>query len=153
MALRRIYFEDLDEGAQFWSSRHRVDGREMLEYSRRNDPWPFHLDEQAGRASPFGQLIASGGYVVTLMYRMAHNIYNTEQVAWALLGGYGGSIRFQHPVKADDDLRLRISVQDKRSASKPGRGLTTLRHEIFNQDDEVVYVCDALVALAMRPPQ
>lgn len=153
MAPRTIYFEDLEEGAQFWGHDHVVDRQEMLEYNRRNDPWPFHVDEQAGRGSPFGQLIASGGYVVTLMYRMAHTLYNTEERTWALLGGYGGSIRFQQPVKADDRLRLRLTVQDKRSGNKPDRGLATIRHEIFNQGDAVVYVCDALVALARRPLQ
>lgn len=151
MVARSVYFEDLETGAQFWADGHLVDAHEMLEYNRRNDPWPFHVDDGAAQASPFGQLIASGGYIVTLMYRMAHTIYNTERARWVFLGGYGGSIRFQQPVNGGDRLRLRITVQDKREANKPGRGLATIRHEIFNQDEAVVYVCDALVALATRP--
>lgn len=147
---RRIYFEDLEQGAQFWGSDHVVDGQEMLEYNRCNDPWPFHVDAQAGRESPFGELIASGGYVVSLMYRMGHGIYNTDSAVWEFLGGYGGSIRFQQPVKAADRLRMRITVLDKRPVTKPGRGLATIRHEMLNQDGAVVYVCEALVALATR---
>jgi acyl dehydratase len=41
----------------------------MLEFSRRNDPWPFHVDEAAAALSPYGGIVASGGYIVTLWYR------------------------------------------------------------------------------------
>jgi hypothetical protein len=54
-----VYFEDLVEGQEFVSDEVAVDKDEMLEYAK-NDPWPFHVDEEAAKASPFGGLIASG---------------------------------------------------------------------------------------------
>ena len=64
-----VYFEDLDEGAVHWGSECPVEKDVMLDYGRRYDPWPFHIDEEAAKLSPFGGLIASGGYIISLMYR------------------------------------------------------------------------------------
>ena len=64
--MRTVYFEDLDAGSVHLGRECTCDRDEMLEYSRRNDPWPFHVDEAAAAQSPFGGLIASGGYIVTL---------------------------------------------------------------------------------------
>ncbi len=44
-----IYFEDLEEGAVRWGSEQLADREEMLAYARRNDPWPFHLDDAAAK--------------------------------------------------------------------------------------------------------
>ena len=63
-----VYFEDLDTGSVHHGSECICDEDEMLEYSRRNDPWPFHIDEAAATHSPFGGVIASGGYIITLWY-------------------------------------------------------------------------------------
>ena len=67
-----MYFEDLNVGDSWTSAEHTVDHEEMLAYGRTNDPWPFHANPEAATRSPFGGLIASGGYTITLMYRMSH---------------------------------------------------------------------------------
>ena len=150
MAVRTIYFEDLAENVEFWSEEFVVDEDEMLEYSLRNDPWPFHTDTEAAKAAPYGEIIASGGFIVTLMYRSAHSIYNNSNEAWAFLGGFEWQVKFHKPVKAGDKLRNKTTVSDKRQSSKPGRGLAKIRHELINQDDQVVFTCEALVLLATR---
>ncbi len=38
----------------------------MLAYARNFDPWPMHTDEAAAAQTPFGELIASGGYTISL---------------------------------------------------------------------------------------
>jgi hypothetical protein len=47
----KIYFEDLDEGTVFRGDECVADKNEMLEYARKNDPLPFHVDEEATRNS------------------------------------------------------------------------------------------------------
>jgi acyl dehydratase len=44
-----VYFEDLVVGASFLSDEVAIDRDEMLAYHRRNDPWPFHVDEDRRR--------------------------------------------------------------------------------------------------------
>jgi acyl dehydratase len=146
-----VYFEDLDVGSVHLGRECTCDRDEMLEFSRRNDPWPFHVDEAAAARSPFGGLIASGGYIITLWYRSLIEIYNTPKATWAFLGAFDWKLKFLAPVRPADTLRARVTVKDKRPWIKPGRGLVTLAHEIVNQRAEVVCTVEVLVLLATRP--
>ena len=92
-----VYFEDLVVGASFLSDEVTVDHEEMLAYNRRNDPWPFHVDEAAAAQNPYGGLIASGGYTITLMYRLGHQIYNVPGRRWAVLGASEWHLKFPAP--------------------------------------------------------
>ncbi len=145
-----VYFEDLQMGSVFLGLECVCDKDEMLEFSRRNDPWPFHIDEVAAARSPFGGLVASGGYIITLWYRSLVEIYNTPKATWAFLGGLDWKLKFRAPVRAADTLRARVTVRDKRLWIKPDRGMVTLFNEILNQRSEVVCTVEVMVLLATR---
>ncbi len=144
--MEKIYWDDLDEGAVFWGDTVVVDPEEMLEYARRNDPQPFHLDEDAAKATPFGGLIASAGYTVTLWYRSSIPILTKL----AFLGGFEWLIKLPAPVRPDDELRVRIEIRNKKASSKPGRGYVVAFQEIWNQDDTIVFTCEVTWMLATR---
>ncbi len=59
-------YDDLVIGEKFTSDFLTVDGAEMLAFSREYDPQWFHADEEKSRQSPFGEVIASGVYVLVL---------------------------------------------------------------------------------------
>jgi acyl dehydratase len=146
-----IYFEDLVVGDAFVSDEEPVDRAEMLAYNRRNDPWPFHVDEAQAASGPYGGLIASGGYTITVMYRLGHQIYNVPGRRWAVIGALEWRVRFPAPVRAGDRLRLRITVKDKRESSRPRRGHFDLLYEMLNQDDAVVLSVLLTGLIARRP--
>ena len=131
----KIYWEDLEEGRVFWGDAVTVDKDEMLDYAKRNDPQPFHLDEEAAKATPFGGLIASAGYTVTLWYRSGKPILTSL----AFLGGFEWLIKLPAPVRANDRLRVRVDVIGKKASSKHDRGYVASFHEILNQDEAVVF--------------
>lgn len=145
-----VYFEDLEIGSVHLDREVACDKDEMLEYGRRNDPWPFHVDEVAAAHSPFGGIIASGGHIITLWYRSLIEIYNTPQSTWAFLGGFDWKLRFLAPVRAADTLRAKVTIKDKRLSNKPGRGVITLFHEILNQRSEIVCTVEVIVLVATR---
>jgi acyl dehydratase len=146
-----VFFEDLESGSVHLGGECICDKDEMLEYGKRNDPWPFHVDEAAAAASPFGTLIASGGYVITLWYRSLIEIYNTPKSTWAFLGGLDWKVKFRAPVRAQDTVRVRVTVKDKRLWIKPGQGMVTLFNELLNQRSEVVCTVEVMVLMATRP--
>ena len=76
--MKKVYYENLDEGLVHWGGECIVDKDEMLEYNRKNDPWPFHVDEKVAAQSPFGGLIASSGYTITLMCRLGYHRFSKE---------------------------------------------------------------------------
>ena len=147
-----VYFEDLEVGTRYVSPESIVvDEDEMMEYNRKNDPWPFHVDEEAAKKSPFGGIIASGGYTLTLAYRLSHSIYNTPDSPWAFLSGFDWHIKFPVPVRASDTLTYSLEVLNKRLSSKPGRGVANGREQLTNQDGEVVYDVEFVFLMATRP--
>ena len=139
-----IYFEDLNAGDSWISPELTVDHDQMLANARTNDPWPIHINPEAAAKTPFGGLIASGGYTITLMYRLSHEIANHPDRRWAFLGGFDWHLKFSEPVRSGDRLHARITILDKRASSKPGRGILKIRTEVIN--DRGAWCC------RLRPP-
>jgi acyl dehydratase len=147
-----VYFEDLVVGASFLSEEVTIEHEEMLAYNRRNDPWPFHVDEASAARTPYGSLIASGGYTITLMYRLGHQIYNVPGRRWAVLGASEWHLKFPAPVRAGDRVRLRITIKDKRDSSRPQRGHFDLLYELLNQAEKVALSVLVAGLIERRPP-
>jgi acyl dehydratase len=132
-----LYFEDLTPGRVFDLGTTVVDRDEMLAFARRFDPQPFHVDEEAGKASIFGALAASGWFTASLWMRA----YADGVLARASsLGSPGGEeIAWPAPVFAGDELRASMEVVEaRRSRSRPTLGLVKLRAWL-RRGDEVVY--------------
>ena len=147
-----VYFEDLAVGESFASEAVTVDREEMLAYNRRNDPWPFHVDEAAAARTPYGGLIASGGYTVTLMYRLGHQIYDVPGRRWRVLGASEWQLRFPAPVRLGDRLQLKVTVDGKRESGRPERGHIDLLYELVNQKGDVALSVLVAGLIARRPP-
>ena len=148
-----IYYEDLNKGDVFWGDKVIADPEEMMAYNRLNDPWPIHVDEEAAKASPFGGIIASGGYTITLMYRSLLGVYNNADLRWDFLGGLDWQLKFVAPVRPGDRLRTSLTIDSKRLSSKPGRGLLNNRNEVVNQNDEKVMTLNVVALIATRPTE
>ena len=146
-----MYFEDLSVGDTWVSSECTVDHEEMLAYGRTNDPWPIHVDPEAAAKSPFAGLIASGGYTISLFYRLSHEIVNRPDRRWAFLGGFDWHVKFLEPVRSGDRLHERITILEKRSSSKPGRGIVKQFVEVINDRKRVVLSIESTALLATRP--
>src|SRR5690349_21573704 len=56
---RMRYFEDFAEGQVFELGEATLTEADVLEFARRYDPQPFHVDPAAARHSLYGGLIAS----------------------------------------------------------------------------------------------
>jgi acyl dehydratase len=110
---------------------------EIVEFARRYDPQPFHVDEAAGRASAFGGLVASGWQTCGIAMRMYVDAVLRRA---ASLGSPGvEKVRWTKPVRPGDVLRLRVEVLEARpSESRPHVGLVRSRWQLTNQDGETV---------------
>lgn len=133
----RIYWEDFRPGDVREFGALTVQRDEIVDFARRFDPQPFHLDEAAGRETPYGGLIASGWHTCALAMRMMCDEYLLDA---ASLGSPGlDSIRWTAPVRPGDTLRMRLAVLATREMqSRPGTGLVDTRWELFNQHGERV---------------
>lgn len=146
-----LYFDDIQIGDRREVGDYTFTREEILEFGRRFDPQPFHVDEQAAKRSPYGGLIASGWHTVSVCMRI---------VVTSMLGEESGSlgspgadeIRWLKPVRPGDTLRVLTEVIEKRpSSSKPDRGLIKLRWTALNQDGEAVMTMIGLGIFCCRP--
>ena len=131
------YFEDYLPGTVVELGSARMDGQEMLQFARRFDPQPIHVDAVSAAAGPFGGLIASGWHTASLMM----NLYATRYLSAASSVASPGieSIQWPYPVRAGDELRVRVTVLDaRRSRSKADRGVLQSLIEVLNQDSRIV---------------
>jgi acyl dehydratase len=132
-----LAYEDFTPGRVFDLGTTVVDRDEMLAFARRFDPQPFHVNEEAGAASIFGGLAASGWFTAALWMRA----YADGVLARATsVGSPGGDeIRWPAPVFAGDKLRASVEVLEaRRSRSRPGLGLVRLR-ALLHRGDGLVY--------------
>ena len=121
-----IAYEDLEPGMTIELGRVRIDRTEMIEFARRYDPQPIHLDERAARESLLGGLCASGWYTGSLWMRA----YADTVLLGSTAQGSPGltELSWLTPVWPDDELDLRLEVLGRRlSASRPGLGLVSMR--------------------------
>lgn len=132
-----LCWEDFVPGSVRTAGPMRVDRDEVLEFGRRFDPQPFHVDEAAARDSPFGGLIASGWHTCAMTMRMMCDAFLLQSSS---VGSPGlEKIEWLLPVRPGDDLHLRHEVLESRPmASRPRLGLVLSRWEVFNQRDECV---------------
>lgn len=145
-----IYLEDLEAGQVHELGEHRITREGIVDFATRWDPQPFHLDEEAGRASIYGGLIASGWHTVAIFMRLfADGLLNRAQA----MGSPGvDELRWLQPVRPGDLLRGRVEVLEVRpSRSRPDRGMARLRSVVVNQQGEEVLSFVANVIFGRRP--
>lgn len=149
--METIYWEDLAVG-DIVTSRTQVMTRErIIAFAEEFDPQPQHLNEEAARGSLFGELVASGWHTAAVTMRL-----QLECVMGRFPGGALGAqvdvLAWRKPVRPGDEVRARVEVLGKRpSASRPERGLLTLKTTTLNQRDEVVQEMTASVLAPRRP--
>jgi len=144
------WFEDYRPGLVLQFGQLPVDGNEIIEFARRYDPQPFHVDPEAAARSAYGGLIASGWHTGSLMMRLLVEHYLSPL---ASLGSPGlDELRWLAPVRPGDTLSVRVTiVEARRSQSKPDRGLLRSQIEVLNQRAQVVMSVKALNFMLCRP--
>jgi acyl dehydratase len=144
-------YEDFNTGDAVTLSAHTFTREEIIEFAQKYDPQPFHLTEEAGKASHFGGLVASGWNTCSAMM----GILVRDMLADSTSMGSPGldNIRWLKPVRVGDTVRLTVRVLDKRvSKSKPDRGIVATRWEANNQDGELVLTVDSNALFGLREP-
>jgi len=148
------YWEDMEVGMTDRFGPIHVEREEVLDFARRFDPQPFHLDDAAAAATHFGRLAASGWHSCSMM--MAAMVERWQQVpGWQeqSLGAMGvDELRWRRPVFPGDTLRGESLLAEKiESRSRPEMGILKWRTRLFNQDEKEVLSLISIVMQRRRP--
>ena len=144
----RLYLDDFQVGQRFASGTHLIDAAQIKAFARQFDPQPFHLDEEAAKASLFGGLVASGWHTAAVTMRLL--VGSGMPVAGGLIG-MGGEMSWPRPTLPGDVLRVETEIKEVTpSRSRPDRGVVRVRSETRNQRNEVVQILDAKLFVPRR---
>lgn len=138
MSSRKWAYEDLGEGVVIDLGTKVVRADEIIEFASEFDAQPFHLDEEAGKASILGGLSASGWHTCSMFMRMLCDAVLLDSTSQGAPGI--DHAKWKRPVLAGDTLSGKLTVLSSRlSRSKPGLGFVSWRAELVNQKGETVF--------------
>ena len=144
------YFEDYPAGAVFAGGALAVSESEIVEFARRYDPQPMHIDPEAAGRGRFGGLIASGWHTGAMMMRLFAD--NFLSPASSLASPGLDELRWLRPVRPGDVLSLRVTILEaRRSRKTAGQGVVRSLVEVLNQRGEIVAVIEEERRVPKRP--
>jgi len=148
----RRHFEEVQIGESLLTHRRTVGEADLINFGGiSGDYFYMHFDEEAARASPFGQRIAHGYFVLSA----AAGLF-VSPAPGPVLANYGlDTLRFIKPVGIGDTIRARITAKRKvdrlkQDARGQGQGVVAWDVEVTNQHDELVASYDILTLVAKR---
>ena len=148
-----FYFDDCVVGAEHPGASHKVSAQEIIEFAKKWDPQPWHIDEEIARASHFGGLTACSAHIFSI-FCITSQRWQSGVVQQAIAGLGFDEMRMHKPVYAGDTLRcVSIVGAARASQTKPDRGIVVYHTQLLNQNNEVVFSIKASTMMARDPAQ
>jgi len=143
-----IYFEDIELNEKIILGEHFVEKDEMIEFAKKWDPRPLHIDEKAAKTLPGGGVVAPAIYTIGVVNRLS---VKTDAVV--VMAGIGwDEVRFPNPVFPDDTITVTIEYVDKRdSDSRHDAGIVVSLIEVRNQSNALCLSFKLTFMVAKRP--
>jgi acyl dehydratase len=141
-----LFLEDLAPGQIYRTARVHMTRESIKAFATQYDPQPFHIDEEAGHASLFGGLAASGWHTAAVTMRLV--LDGPFRPAGGHIGARLEELRWPRPTWPDDELHVETEVLEVRpSDTRPEYGWIKVRTSTFNQNNELVqtYVGNLIV--------
>jgi acyl dehydratase len=143
------FAEDFRVGQEFELGSYSVTRDELIDFARKYDPFPFHLDDDVAKATLFGGIIASGWMTALIWLRLMHEALLDPAT---VLGSPGHEeMNWPTPVKPGDTLHGRVEIKESRiSKSKPDLGFVRYTAKLYNQRDKCVFVTTSTLIVRAR---
>ncbi|OAM78062.1 MaoC family dehydratase [Devosia elaeis] len=147
----RRHFEDLSPGEVIDLGKTQVSREMITTFAGEFDPLPFHLDEDAAKASLLGGLASSGWQTGALSLRMLVDNFLSKI---ASCGGLGfRNLKWKNPVMVGDIIGGTVTIAElRRSSSHPQWGIVTLDFDMRNQHGKPVLTMRLANLVECRDP-
>ena len=123
-------------GQVFAAGPYKVAESEILDFARRWDAQPFHADPEAAKSTRWQGLIGSGWHTCAIAMCLAVEAVLRDSNSSGSPGlDY---LRWPHPVRPGDELRLRIEVLELRNSRSNNYGVARWRWQLHNQHGDIV---------------
>ncbi|WP_207492321.1 MaoC family dehydratase [Aridibaculum aurantiacum] len=119
----------------------------VIHAGQTGDFFPHHMDEEWCKTQPFKKRIAHGTLIFSIAIGKTADIINDVAMTY----GYE-RLRFIKPVFIGDTITVKVTIKDKKDHKKPGYGLITELVETFNQDGDLVMLCEHILLSQKKNP-
>lgn len=124
-------YPELTVGRVIECGSRRVTEEEIVEFARRYDPQPFHVDRDSPEAARWGGLIASGFHTCSMAMELVARHILTDSTAAGSPGV--DQVRWEGPVRPGDVISVRVTVLEQRVSSSGKYGVVKWLWEVHNQ--------------------
>ena len=112
----------------------------VIHAGQSGDFFPHHMDEEWCKSQPFKKRIAHGTLIFTVAIGLTADFINEVSMTY----GYE-RLRFITPVFINDTIKVTVTIKDLKDHKKPEFGLVTELVECFNQQNELVMLCEHIL--------
>ena len=112
----------------------------VIHAGQSGDFFPHHMDEEWCKSQPFKKRIAHGTLIFTVAIGLTADFINEVSMTY----GYE-RLRFTKPVFINDTIKVTVTIKDLKDHKKPEFGLVTELVECFNQQNELVMLCEHIL--------
>lgn len=150
-----LHAEDLHPGLVHDLGTTSASEAEIIEFARRYDPLPIHVDREQAAAGPFGGIIGSAAHTLALYSGLASRVFMPRL---ALVAGKGiERMRLPHPLRPDVVHRASIEVVEVVPRFRGDEGSTDradlrCRGRLEDPDGRVVLSLEALQVIRYGVP-
>ena len=148
--MKTRYAEDYKAGDVFELGTYELSQKEIIEFSQKYDPFPFHVDKQAAKNTVFKGIISSGWLTGLVWLRMMHDSFLCHETT---LGSPGHEeMLWPKPVRPGDHLTGLLEIKESKvSVSKPDLGFVRYTSTLKNQNQEDVFITTSTMIVKPRP--
>ena len=145
-----VFFEDFAVGQHRLIGRYVIPKDEAIEFARRWEPQPYHIDEAAAAVSLYGGLTVCSLYLFAVCTRLFFE-YEDRIAVTAMLGK--DEVRLPKPARPGDTLTYDTEcVAVRPSNSRPDSGIVTLLDALCNAAGETVLTQRVTLLVSKRTP-
>lgn len=143
---QEIYYEDYQlHDTRGTIGRTITESDIVLHAGQSGDFFPHHMDAEWCKTQPFKKRIAHGTLIFTIAVGSTAHLINPKAISY----GYD-RLRFIRPVFINDTITSKVTISEKREHKKPSHGVVVEKLEVFNQNKELVLVCEHLLLVEKK---
>jgi 3-hydroxybutyryl-CoA dehydratase len=144
------YFEEFEVGQKIVTPARTVTEGDIVTFAGLSGDYnQIHTDAEFGKGTPYGQRIAHGLLVLSIVSGLAMRTGLLEGTVLAFREI--NEWKFSKPTFIGDTVHVVLEVTETKALARLGGGLVTIKFDVKNQKDETVMKGSWSVLMALKP--
>lgn len=131
-----MYYEKYEIGQVFDLPPVKLSEEDIIEFGKKYDPRPIHVNKEDAEVSMFGGIIASGFQTILIGYN--EWVKSKIDKEGLIVGTKVNYALWLKPLYPDQIIKSSVEVTDKKIKDGQDKGFVTLKLIMKNEKDEII---------------